>query len=177
MTTALAAINREPQVNWMSAQAHLESASRADSSEIEAELALEHGHALIAARRFEVARETLEAAIARCARSPRLGELRYLAGVACFHAGRADLAKQHWCWVCEHLPGDRLFLYTDGVIESRRAQDDGPAGGEQFGLARLEEALRAPGDPIAAVDAALERFRAGRPLEDDVAMLTAEVVP
>jgi len=76
-------------------------------------------------------------------------------------------------------PGDRLFLYTDGVIESRRAHDDGgEAGGEQYGLERLAQALGAPArDLIAAVDRSLEAFRAGRPLEDDVAMVTAEVIP
>ena len=76
-------------------------------------------------------------------------------------------------------PGDRLFLYTDGVIESRRAYDDGGEGldgGEQFGLARLEDALRAsPRDLIDGVTERLAAFRAGRPLEDDVALLSAEM--
>ncbi len=68
-------------------------------------------------------------------------------------------------WPC----GGVLCLGTDGIWETR-----GP-GREMFGKERLKEVLRANADRsarqiVAAVFAALEDFRAGRPIEDDVTM-------
>ncbi len=64
-------------------------------------------------------------------------------------------------------PGDQLVLYTDGVTEA-------PAGGDRFGDARLEAALRGSADPrqsIKRVTNALAAFGAN-PDEDDSAMVT-----
>jgi sigma-B regulation protein RsbU (phosphoserine phosphatase) len=68
-------------------------------------------------------------------------------------------------------PGDRLFLYTDGVSECRRAD------GELFGLERLTEVLRS-GPPGESLDASLDRlrnslaqWRSGAPSCDDVSLL------
>lgn len=75
-------------------------------------------------------------------------------------------------WERPHVPvapGDSLLLYTDGIIEA-----SGPAG--QFGEERIErEIRRAPQGGAALVDALLEavtRFAAGRPLDDDLSLLT-----
>jgi phosphoserine phosphatase RsbU/P len=85
-------------------------------------------------------------------------------------------------WECESRsvsfgPGDEALLYTDGVTECRRAgeSDDDPEA-EQFGLERLEAALAERGrDPIETILARLSTFQAGRPLEDDVAMILGRV--
>jgi len=71
-------------------------------------------------------------------------------------------------------PGDRLCLYTDGVIECRN-----PAG-VNFGLQQLEAFLRQAGPLPAAVlvQRLIERlteFRQGRPALDDTTVLIAEV--
>jgi serine phosphatase RsbU (regulator of sigma subunit) len=63
-------------------------------------------------------------------------------------------------------PGDVVVLYTDGITEM---SDD---AGAFFGMHRLEEAIVSNGrlDPEAIIDAvfaALERFSAGRPYDDD----------
>jgi serine phosphatase RsbU (regulator of sigma subunit) len=70
--------------------------------------------------------------------------------------------------------GDALLLYTDGVTERRR-------GDEQFGTERLLRAARAAaGRPAArlvgAVRTALDRFTAD-PRDDDVALLALRAVP
>jgi sigma-B regulation protein RsbU (phosphoserine phosphatase) len=67
-------------------------------------------------------------------------------------------------------PGDCLVAYTDGVSEARSPD------GEEFGRDRLAAALGAAptGSASAAAHAclaALDRFRAGAPLEDDVTLL------
>ena len=64
---------------------------------------------------------------------------------------------------------DMLLLYTDGVSEA-------PGEQERFGTARLkrflaEHAGAAPADLLAELDAALTRFTAGRPRQDDIAAL------
>jgi sigma-B regulation protein RsbU (phosphoserine phosphatase) len=68
-------------------------------------------------------------------------------------------------------PGDLLLLFTDGVSEAENA------AGEEFGEARLLEALRAgAGLPapalLASILEALEAF-AGSGLQDDVTLLVA----
>jgi serine phosphatase RsbU (regulator of sigma subunit) len=64
-------------------------------------------------------------------------------------------------------PGDQLVLYTDGVIEARRA------GGERFGAHRLREALagcESPEDAVARLREALQQFR-GVSRQDDAAVI------
>ena len=73
-------------------------------------------------------------------------------------------------WKSRHAemgPGDRLLLYTDGVIEARD-------GAELFGEARLAELLRLAATPVEDVPALiLEQVLAfsGGSLGDDVAVL------
>ncbi|GAA3233082.1 hypothetical protein GCM10017691_28360 [Pseudonocardia petroleophila] len=71
-------------------------------------------------------------------------------------------------------PGDTLLVYTDGVTERRR-------GDEQFGSERLLAAAAAAADrPAAALveaaRAAVERFSAD-PRDDDIALLAVRALP
>jgi ligand-binding sensor domain-containing protein/serine phosphatase RsbU (regulator of sigma subunit) len=68
--------------------------------------------------------------------------------------------------------GDLLVAYTDGVCE----QED--AGGRAFGVERMEELLAKEGRDanaaIEALDGAVTTYAAGRPLDDDVAIVCIE---
>jgi phosphoserine phosphatase RsbU/P len=69
--------------------------------------------------------------------------------------------------------GASFVAFTDGLIESRRAEED-----EIFGIERVEEALRAaPRDSASilcrAIRESLRRFQQGRPPEDDLTILVA----
>jgi sigma-B regulation protein RsbU (phosphoserine phosphatase) len=72
-------------------------------------------------------------------------------------------------------PGDRLCLYTDGVLEARDAR------GERFGAARLEAALAAAGGegPTTTKRAVVDALRAhtggGFP-HDDVTLMVLEAI-
>ncbi len=73
--------------------------------------------------------------------------------------------------------GDRLVLYTDGILEARNA------AGEQFGAVRLEEATLAAARGAAdgavllvRLRAALATFAGGRPLEDDLTLTVCEAI-
>jgi serine phosphatase RsbU (regulator of sigma subunit) len=73
-------------------------------------------------------------------------------------------------------PGDRLFLYTDGLVD---AED--PSGAD-FGLARLESILDAgggdTGDPatlLARVERAYQEHRGGAEAADDATLLLLKV--
>jgi serine phosphatase RsbU (regulator of sigma subunit)/anti-sigma regulatory factor (Ser/Thr protein kinase) len=69
-------------------------------------------------------------------------------------------------------PGDRLLLYTDGILEARDREH------EFVDLMRLVEPLRT-GDLDAALDGVLERLHAaiGAELGDDLCLLVAEYRP
>ncbi len=71
-------------------------------------------------------------------------------------------------------PGDRIFVYTDGVIDAPNSR------GESFGLARLKEALDAnTGAPLSELNAAvlktLHQFSEKEPANDDVTMIAMEI--
>jgi sigma-B regulation protein RsbU (phosphoserine phosphatase) len=70
-------------------------------------------------------------------------------------------------------PGDRLCLFTDGITEGRGA------GGDLFGLARLNAAMAVPGGHADAVLrrllSTLSEFRGNVPATDDETLLVAEV--
>ncbi|MBQ7024697.1 MAG: SpoIIE family protein phosphatase [Akkermansia sp.] len=69
-------------------------------------------------------------------------------------------------------PGDRLFLYTNGVVSAADAEHT------PFGTLRLQEALRAPADSVvdvpAQVRAALQRFTGNTEQHHDISMLSLE---
>ncbi len=64
-------------------------------------------------------------------------------------------------------PGDRLYLFTDGVTEA-----ENPAG-EMYGMNRLEQAIAAAPRETAFdfIGASLDRFRAGHAQNDDATLL------
>ena len=69
--------------------------------------------------------------------------------------------------------GDRLILFSDGLIEQRAAD------GQQFGKDRVAEAIvmdDAPTDDITGVLAAFDAFATGMPLHDDTTVASVEVV-
>lgn len=70
-------------------------------------------------------------------------------------------------------PGDRLFLYSDGVFEALNA------AGEQFGSRRLEQSIDASGslgirDSVQAVLAQVERWQGTTSVGDDLSLLAIE---
>ncbi|MEY4195406.1 MAG: hypothetical protein RLZZ226_1774 [Pseudomonadota bacterium] len=76
-----------------------------------------------------------------------------------YNQGMIDLAK-----------GDRIFLYTDGLIEEM------DAAGEQFGYERVADYLatipcQTPHEMITAMLEELTRYAEGRTFEDDVTMI------
>jgi len=71
-------------------------------------------------------------------------------------------------------PGDQLFVYTDGIIDS-----PGPEG-QRFGLERLKDALDAKaGDPLpeikTAVLKALKQYVQKELSHDDVTLIALEI--
>jgi len=71
-------------------------------------------------------------------------------------------------------PGDRLFVYTDGVIDTPNP------GGESFGLARLKDALDAnTGAPLSELKSAvlktLHEYTEKELTQDDVTLIAMEI--
>jgi sigma-B regulation protein RsbU (phosphoserine phosphatase) len=71
-------------------------------------------------------------------------------------------------------PGDRLFAYTDGIIDAPNHE------GESFGLARLKEALDAnTGAPLSDLKSAvlntLHEFTGTEKIHDDVTLIAMEI--
>jgi sigma-B regulation protein RsbU (phosphoserine phosphatase) len=72
------------------------------------------------------------------------------------------------------VPGDRLFVYTDGIIDAPNPD------GESFGLARLKDALDANiGAPLSelksAVLKALHQYTRQELTHDDVTLVAMEI--
>lgn len=74
-----------------------------------------------------------------------------------------------------HLePGDRVLLYSDGLVEMRNPLN------QVFGLDPVIHALAAmpdasPGEALYRLEELVDAFRAGRPLEDDVTLMLLSV--
>lgn len=73
-------------------------------------------------------------------------------------------------------PGDRLILYTDGIVEARNDQ------GEEFGEERLEQIVLDCADkPIKSLNekimSELFHFLEGEPVGDDITIVTSECSP
>ena len=90
--------------------AHAAALGRLDAEAHAADLAAEKGHRLVASKSWAEAREHLEAALRAHPKGPRLAEMRFAAGVACWFLDDRDWAKFHWMWVVENLPEDRLAM-------------------------------------------------------------------
>ncbi|MGE0434346.1 MAG: hypothetical protein AB7K09_19115 [Planctomycetota bacterium] len=74
------------------------------------DVALERAHALLDAKKNAEARDLLTAALRTWPASNRTGELRWLAGKACYRLGDKPMANYHWTWVMENLADDRMFM-------------------------------------------------------------------
>jgi sigma-B regulation protein RsbU (phosphoserine phosphatase) len=71
-------------------------------------------------------------------------------------------------------PGDRLLLYTDGIVEARNEAD------EFFGVQRLHWLFAScrdlpPRETVEAIQAELRAFSAGAAYEDDVTLIVAQL--
>ena len=71
-------------------------------------------------------------------------------------------------------PGDRLFAYTDGIIDAPNPE------GESFGLARLKDALDAStGAPLSELKSAvlktLHEFTEKKLTHDDITLIVMEI--
>ena len=67
-------------------------------------------------------------------------------------------------------PGDRIFLYTDGLVEAKRPDD------ERFGVDRMTEVLNAHKDEnnrdlLAVMKKEVDDFAGEEPQFDDMTML------
>lgn len=71
--------------------------------------------------------------------------------------------------------GDRLLLYTDGVIETRNPEDEFYDHDRLFAWIRGKSGL-APADFVGGLVTEIEAFAAGRPAADDKAVLYVEFV-
>lgn len=72
----------------------------------------------------------------------------------------------------ELRPGDRLILYSDGLVEQPNTEN------EQFGNARLREVIAGSGsidDDVAGIFAALEEFAGSSSFADDTTIASIEV--
>ncbi|MBL8754950.1 MAG: hypothetical protein JNK15_16720 [Planctomycetes bacterium] len=92
------------------AEALATAAASGEATLLTTDLAIERGLRALATRQFARARIVLESAIAGAANSPRLAELHYEAGRACWFADDRDWAKAHWCWVLDQRPDDRMAM-------------------------------------------------------------------
>lgn len=72
--------------------------------------------------------------------------------------------------VLDLTPGDRLYLFTDGIIEARGHD------GQMFGQPRLERELTAPHASFATLCARLSAHRGGRAPEDDSTLIEVTVL-
>jgi phosphoserine phosphatase RsbU/P len=67
------------------------------------------------------------------------------------------------------VPGARIVLYSDGVIETQRS------GGEEYGFAGIEQHFVDRGASPRSLLEDVRRFTGGAPLEDDATVVTIDV--
>jgi sigma-B regulation protein RsbU (phosphoserine phosphatase) len=85
-----------------------------------------------------------------------------------------DLDTQYGQFTIPMVPGDRLFIYTDGIIDAPSPE------GESFGLARLKDVLDAKaGAPLSEIKSAvlktLHQYSEKEPTHDDVTLIALEI--
>ena len=85
-----------------------------------------------------------------------------------------DLDTDYAQFTISMAPGDRLFVYTDGIVDAPNP------GGESFGLARLKEVLDANEEAHlpeikSAVLKALYQYTEKELTHDDVTMIALEI--
>ena len=72
------------------------------------------------------------------------------------------------------VPGDRFFIYTDGIIDAPNPE------GESYGLARLKEVLDAKVEaPLSEIKSAvlkvLHQYSEKEPTHDDITLIALEI--
>jgi serine phosphatase RsbU (regulator of sigma subunit) len=91
--------------------------------------------------------------------------------------GAIDEASDHYEEKQTRLQsGDRIYLYTDGVIEHKNLH------GEEFGMTRFLETLsitkmKTIAEQIDSVISSLKNFMDGAPIKDDISMFVFELDP
>ncbi len=85
-----------------------------------------------------------------------------------------DLDTLYSQFTISMTPGDRLFAYTDGIIDAPNSE------GESFGLARLKDALDAnTGAPLSELKSAvlktMHEFTETQQTHDDVTLIAMEI--
>jgi sigma-B regulation protein RsbU (phosphoserine phosphatase) len=85
-----------------------------------------------------------------------------------------DLDTLYGQFTISMAPGDRLFVYTDGVIDAPSPE------GESFGLARLKDALDSnKGSPLSELKSAvlntLHKYTDKELTHDDVTLIAMEI--
>jgi sigma-B regulation protein RsbU (phosphoserine phosphatase) len=85
-----------------------------------------------------------------------------------------DLDAQYGQFTIPMVPGDRLFIYTDGIIDTPSPQ------GESFGLARLKDVLDAnAGAPLSEIKSAvlktLHHYCEKETTHDDITLIVLEI--
>lgn len=92
-----------------------------------------------------------------------------------FPVGMFPVLKEEVEWVSAQLhAGDRLYLYSDGIIECGNAQAEG------FGIERLQTLLETSADhsledALSRVRVVLREWRQHAPPQDDITMLALEL--
>ncbi|MBF0284337.1 MAG: SpoIIE family protein phosphatase [Magnetococcales bacterium] len=84
------------------------------------------------------------------------------------------ILRDDWSPAVPLRPGDRLFLYSDGVVESRSPES------EMFGVARLKHALddmTRKGEPLETLVTRLNAFRGDDLSEDDITLIEFRSTP
>ena len=115
----------------------------------------------------------------------RVGEMAWSYAKPLGHKGQSDgfplniplaidLDTQYGQFTIPMKPGDRLFIYTDGIIDTPSPE------GESFGLARLKDVLDAnPEVSLSelkfAVLKALHIYTGGELTHDDLTMIVLEI--
>jgi sigma-B regulation protein RsbU (phosphoserine phosphatase) len=87
-----------------------------------------------------------------------------------------DPGQEYRSDVIELGPGDRIVLYTDGVVERRGGDDDD----EEFGQERLREIVAGSDSAAADVErgvAALREFAGSATAADDTTLVSIELLP
>ena len=76
------------------------------------DLTMERAHRLLAKKKYQKARDLLQplSRTTAATSSPRLAEIHFHAGVACWFLKDRDWAKFHWCWIVKQLPEDRFYM-------------------------------------------------------------------
>jgi serine phosphatase RsbU (regulator of sigma subunit) len=104
------------------------------------------------------------------------GTLEQLAGEGTLLGMFADAGENYEDYTAQLYPGDKIFLFTDGIIEGENVD------GEDFGYERLEETLRYTvgmdvNEAAHFVTATFEQFCMGNDRDDDVTLLVFGLSP